>query len=117
MPLVSRLTLLSNCHNMFFSTLTLLDHNRFTRSFRMPSALCRITRSVAAAILFANLPLAAAQEATKDRPPTAEAAAESIEGKSLKNIRQLTADFTKAGEGYFSPDSGMIIYQAVPRDY
>src|SRR5690242_3068386 len=84
--------------------------------FRMPSALSRLS-CIASAILIANLSMAAAQEASKDRPATTEPATESIEGKSLKNIRQLTADFTKAGEGYFSPDSGKIIYQAVPRDY
>ncbi len=30
----------------------------------------------------------------------------------LKNIRQLTKDFVRAGEGYFSPDGKKIIYQA-----
>ncbi|HEY2881050.1 MAG TPA: biopolymer transporter Tol [Pirellulales bacterium] len=41
----------------------------------------------------------------------------SIESKYLKNIRQLTFDFTKAGEGYFSPDGKTAIFQAVPREY
>ncbi len=44
-------------------------------------------------------------------------AEDSIEGKYLKNVRQVTSGFTKAGEGYFSPDAQTIIYQAVPRDY
>ncbi|MEZ6071775.1 MAG: biopolymer transporter Tol [Pirellulales bacterium] len=39
------------------------------------------------------------------------------EAKYLDNIHQVTEGFTKAGEGYFSPDAGTIIYQAVPRDY
>jgi len=45
-----------------------------------------------------------------------------LESKYLKNVRQVTkiaADggFTKAGEGYFSPDGTEIVYQAVPPDY
>lgn len=45
-----------------------------------------------------------------------------LESKYLKNVRQVTktvADggFTKAGEGYFSPDGNEIVYQAVPKDY
>jgi len=45
-----------------------------------------------------------------------------LESKYLKNVRQVTktvADggFTKAGEGYFSPDGTEIVYQAVPKDY
>jgi TolB protein len=42
---------------------------------------------------------------------------DSIEGKYLTNIRQLTSGFVKAGEGYFSPDGKQIIYQAQPLDY
>jgi Tol biopolymer transport system component len=34
----------------------------------------------------------------------------------LKNIRQLTHDFIRAGEGYFSPDSQQIIFQAEEKD-
>jgi Tol biopolymer transport system component len=37
-----------------------------------------------------------------------------LESKHLKNIRQLTFDFAKAGEGYFSPDGKKIIFQAAP---
>jgi TolB protein len=44
-------------------------------------------------------------------------AADSIEGKYLSNIRQVTSGFVKAGEGYFSPDGKSIIYQAVPQGY
>src|SRR5690242_8800039 len=40
-----------------------------------------------------------------------------IESKYLKNVRQLTSDFTKAGEGYFSPDGKTIIFQAQPAEY
>jgi len=42
---------------------------------------------------------------------------DSIEGKTLSNIRQVTSGMQKAGEGYFSPDGQSIIYQAVPLDY
>ena len=42
---------------------------------------------------------------------------QSIEGKYLANVRQLTSGFVKAGEGYFSPDGGTIVFQAVPQDY
>jgi len=34
------------------------------------------------------------------------------ESAYLKNIRQLTQDFVRAGEGYFSPDKKSIIFQA-----
>ncbi|QVL30542.1 PD40 domain-containing protein [Telmatocola sphagniphila] len=34
------------------------------------------------------------------------------EAAHLKNIKQLTSDFVRAGEGYFSPDGKQIIYQA-----
>ncbi|MCA9246902.1 MAG: PD40 domain-containing protein [Planctomycetales bacterium] len=44
-------------------------------------------------------------------------AEESIEGKFLTNVRQVTSGFAKAGEGYFSPDGKTIVYQAVPREY
>jgi len=34
------------------------------------------------------------------------------EAAHLKNIKQLTTDYVRAGEGYFSPDGKTIIYQA-----
>src|ERR1051325_7529844 len=34
------------------------------------------------------------------------------EAAHLKNIKQLTSDFVRAGEGYFSPDGTKIIFQA-----
>jgi TolB protein len=34
------------------------------------------------------------------------------EAAHLKNVKQLTFDFVRAGEGYFSPDGKQIIYQA-----
>jgi TolB protein len=45
-----------------------------------------------------------------------------LEFKYLKNVRQVTkivaeGGFTKAGEGYFSPDGTEIVYQAVPKNY
>lgn len=45
------------------------------------------------------------------------AAEDPAEGNYLKNIRQVTSGFVKAGEGYFSPDGKTIIYQAVPKDH
>jgi TolB protein len=45
------------------------------------------------------------------------AADDSVETRYLKNIRQITSGFVRAGEGYFSPDGKTIIYQAVPKDY
>src|ERR1041385_7580992 len=44
-------------------------------------------------------------------------AEDSIEGKFLSNIRQVTSGMVKAGEGYFSPDGQQIVYQAQPLDY
>jgi TolB protein len=38
------------------------------------------------------------------------------ESVHLKNIRQVTADFVRAGEGYFSPDGKSIIFQAEEKD-
>lgn len=37
-----------------------------------------------------------------------------LESGRLTNIRQATSGLAKAGEGYFSPDGGSIIFQAVP---
>src|SRR5881392_3380802 len=42
---------------------------------------------------------------------------DSVEGKFLTNIRQVTSGMVKAGEGYFSPDGKQIVYQAQPLDY
>src|SRR5438477_2360783 len=40
---------------------------------------------------------------------------EKLEAEHLKNIRQVTTDFVRAGEGYFSPDGKQIIFQAEER--
>jgi Tol biopolymer transport system component len=48
--------------------------------------------------------------------PVKEPAWQEAEGKYLKNIKQLTFDFVRAGEGYFSPDGKQIIYQAEEKD-
>jgi TolB protein len=37
---------------------------------------------------------------------------DAAEAAHLTNIKQLTSDFIRAGEGYFSPDGKQIIYQA-----
>lgn len=47
----------------------------------------------------------------------ADDSAESVEGRYLSNIRQVTDGFVRAGEGYFSPDERTIIYQAVTTEY
>ena len=49
--------------------------------------------------------------------PAAAGGQDSIEGKFLSNVHQVTSGFVKAGEGYFSPDGKRIIYQAQPQDY
>src|ERR1700736_1257003 len=41
---------------------------------------------------------------------------EKAEAAHLKNIRQITTDFVRAGEGYFSPDGKQIIFQAEEKD-
>src|SRR4051794_19159874 len=38
------------------------------------------------------------------------------EAVHLTNVRQVTKDFVKAGEGYFSPDAKQIIFQAEEKD-
>src|SRR5262245_45351176 len=38
------------------------------------------------------------------------------ESAYLKNIRQVTNDFVRAGEAYFSPDGKTIIFQAEEKD-
>src|SRR5262245_5223200 len=55
--------------------------------------------------------------ARADEASTQTAEKESIESKYLSNIRQVTSGFTKAGEGYFSPDGKNIIFQAQPTEY
>jgi len=39
------------------------------------------------------------------------------EATYLRNVRQVTDSFAKAGEGYFSPDGKQIVFQAVPFEY
>ncbi|RMG39901.1 MAG: biopolymer transporter Tol [Planctomycetota bacterium] len=39
------------------------------------------------------------------------------EARHLKNIRQVTRCFPRAGEGYFSPDGKQIVFQAYPLGY
>lgn len=41
------------------------------------------------------------------KPPTDEA-------ETLRDVRQLTRGFARAGEGYFSPDLNWVVFQAVP---
>ena len=41
---------------------------------------------------------------------------EKAESAHLKNVRQVTRDFARAGEGYFSPDAKTVIFQAEEKD-
>src|SRR5205085_612716 len=41
---------------------------------------------------------------------------EKQEAVCLSNLRQVTKDFVRAGEGYFSPDGTQIIFQAEEKD-
>ena len=72
-------------------------------------------KAILTACLFFLPALAMAQPAA-EKPAT-----ESIEGKYLKNITQVTSGFVKAGEGYFSPNGKQIIFSAkikkVPKLY
>ena len=61
---------------------------------------------IALAIFFVITPEVPSQEEEK-----------SVESTYLKNVRQVTSGFAKAGEGYFSPDGKKIIYQAVREGY
>ena len=63
-----------------------------------------------ALVVLAQAPGSAEVPGTMD--PVSRAAA-SQESKHLTNIRQVTSGLSKAGEGYFSPDGRMIIYQGV----
>ncbi|MBX7165595.1 MAG: biopolymer transporter Tol [Pirellulales bacterium] len=67
-------------------------------------------RQFAAAVLLA---CAASGRVAADEPANESA----LEAQFLKNVRQVTHGFVKAGEGYFSPDGTQIIYQAVQGDY
>jgi TolB protein len=61
--------------------------------------------------------------AAAEDPPTGQSAkAPAAEPKSaesgyLADLKQITFGYVKAGEGYFSPDASMIVYQAVPQGY
>ena len=44
-------------------------------------------------------------------------AEDSVEPNYLSGVRQVTAGYVRAGEGYFSPDGRTIIYQAITADY
>jgi Tol biopolymer transport system component len=50
-------------------------------------------------------------------PAAAETPVSELEAKFLSNVRQVTDGFSKAGEGYFSPDGKTIIYQAIAEPY
>jgi TolB protein len=74
-----------------------------TQTLRRRIANCLAVAAIVSLLGTAAAPLARAED--------------SIEGKYLKNIRQVTEGLVKAGEGYFSPDGRTIIYQGVPQEY
>ena len=58
-----------------------------------------------------------AQHPTSASPAAPALSAEEVarlEASHLTNVRQVTSGFSRAGEGYFSPDGRSIIFQAVP---
>src|SRR5260370_39294197 len=59
------------------------------------------TGEISMLVLLASLALAAAQSDWQKQ-----------ESVHLKNIHQVTHDFVRAGEGYFSPGGKRIIFQA-----
>jgi len=74
---------------------------------------------VAVAVLFTAAGVARAESPPRKAPKPAAASATSptTDSPYLKNIRQVTDGFLKAGEGYFSPDGKTIIYQAIRSGY
>ena len=71
-----------------------------------------------AALLLLGLLLAPAKPAVAEDSGAATAAPQSpLEATYLSEPIQVTAGLLKAGEGYFSPDSGQICYQGVPEGY
>src|SRR5438105_3190446 len=61
------------------------------------------------------LALATVLAMQQPQPPAASAEDAAKEVIHLRNIRQVTFGFSRAGEGYFRPDGQAIIFQAVPR--
>ena len=58
--------------------------------------------------------LAALAVSQPTTPPAADW--KEAEKQYLSNITQVTKDFARAGEGYFSPDGKKVIYQAEEKD-
>ena len=73
------------------------------RSLNLASLLVLVTAVASAAEPVASPPAAVVES--------------SLEPKFFSNLRQVTSDFVRAGEGYFSRDDRQIVYQAVTRDY
>lgn len=73
--------------------------------------------ALACAVFLAVAGCSLSQAAEPGKHADAATAAPSIESQFLSNMRQVTSGFTKAGEGYFSPDGKQIVYQAVSTDY
>src|SRR5690349_17514716 len=79
--------------------------NPAARQFRKSSN-CNMKLSALAVIIA----LTTAATAAEPNPAESEAA-------HLANIRQVTLELPRAGEGYFSPDGSLIVYQAYPVGY
>jgi len=77
----------------------------------------RRTRFPAALLLLGLLPVPAKPAAAEDSVATTSATQSPLEATYLSEPIQVTAGLLKAGEGYFSPDSGQICYQGVPEGY
>ncbi len=75
----------------------------------------KIYRAIGICLLATHSILTTGMEARAAEPGAAPLTP--LEGKTLKNLRQVTTGMEKAGEGYFSPDGKQIIYQATTKDY
>ncbi len=63
-------------------------------------------------IILSLLTLFAVAPETENATPLTPSEVAAGEAKHLKNIRQVTTGFARAGEGYFRPDGKAIIFQA-----
>jgi TolB protein len=82
--------------------ITATPESELTRPTEPPPMLSVLT--LAAALTFGAQPPTTISTDTE--------AADRLESRHLKNIRQVTSGFGRAGEGYFSPDGNAVIFQA-----
>ena len=99
-------------------TKSLLRNGRRRTMWREALMLVAAPLTIALGYALPGAGLVLAAEGTPAAAPAAEPQPTSpLEGKYLSNVRQVTKDFVKAGEGYFSPDGQEIVYQAITPDY